>query len=569
MSDVIITFEGNLKDHHIKHDPNRIPIASGCKQTAFLYGASHLKRRISCERPPTPERSNENNFVPDSGISQETLLTELQAEDDRQSLSAAADLRLLPGTKKILTIEVLPRDSGEIQAAKVSLSILEEQFDLGIIIPLRQQASRSDWWIAHGTILSRKRLDREHACSLTILPKPPKMQIELPTLRKAYYTDQMISIEVQITNEEEEDADVRLVVQLSGNQDHFPMINWKSRPDTEESQSAEYQRTNARREPTAELSLGRLGLMGKRTEAITFHALPYMAEYVLDIKAHYHLSSDPQTSILKTVTKDLVFMKPLDGSFSFSPIVHPEPWPSYFHYDDNESNTHRPKGLKQQWFLATKLTSFALEPVIVHAAALKVVEALYSVNYNVWESKDKTEQEVGLGPNDEVAKEFFFEVQKSDIEDRRNSVIRFQLEVQWSLKEAPAKRTITLISVPQLTIPFGEPRLLASSQQSKDPAPLVHLSYTLENPSTHLLTFQLTMDASEDFAFSGPKMTTMQLVPLSRNTVHFNLLPTRSGSWIRPNLKVVDVGFGKTLKAGAAEGCKDDKKGVAIWVDAT
>ena len=526
-----------------------------------------MKRKPFTEGSHNLENSNANNPVPDTGISQESLLAEPQAEDEVQWFSAAADLKFLPGTKKILAIEVLPRDAGEIQAAKVSLSILEEQFELGIVIPLREHASHSDWWIARETSLSRRRLDMEHTCSLTVLPKPPKMQIGLPTLRKAYYADQTISIEVQITNEEEEDADVRLATRLSGNQDHFPVIVWKPSPEKDESRTAENRRSNARQRPTAELSLGRLGSLEMRTETISFHALPYEADYVLEIEALYHLSSDPQTPISKTVTKDLVFMRPFDGSFDYVPNVHPEPWPSYFHYDDDESDSHKPKGLKQQWSLATKLKSFALEPVLVHAVTLKAVEALYSVNYKFLKSKDEIEPEIGLGPNEEVAKEYLFEVQKLDIEDRRNSVIRFQLEVQWSLRDAPDGRTTTLISIPQLTIPFGEPRLLVSSQQYKNPTPLVHLSYTLENPSTHLLTFQLTMDASEDFAFSGPKTTTMHLVPLSRNTVHFNLLPSRGGTWIRPNLKVVDIGFGKTLKAGAAKGCKSDKKGVAVWVD--
>ncbi|KAI9677097.1 MAG: hypothetical protein M1817_006936 [Caeruleum heppii] len=78
---------------------------------------------------------------------------------------------------------------------------------------------------------------------------------------------------------------------------------------------------------------------------------------------------------------------------------------------------------------------------------------------------------------------------------------------------------------------------------------LIHLDYILENPSSHLLTWTLAMEASDDFAFSGPKLSSLQLVPLSRHTVRFNLWPSVQGTWIRPQLKVVDRYYNKTLKS--------------------
>ena len=76
------------------------------------------------------------------------------------------------------------------------------------------------------------------------------------------------------------------------------------------------------------------------------------------------------------------------------------------------------------------------------------------------------------------------------------------------------------------------------------------------------------MEGSEEFAFSGPKSMSVQLVPISRHTVRYNVLPARRGLWIRPVLRVVDVGFGKVLRVGAAGGCKGEKAGVGVrvWV---
>lgn len=82
----------------------------------------------------------------------------------------------------------------------------------------------------------------------------------------------------------------------------------------------------------------------------------------------------------------------------------------------------------------------------------------------------------------------------------------------------------------------------------------------------HFLTFELAMEASETFGFSGPKLRTLHLLPMSRQTVRYNLLSSVEGDWITPNLKVTDRYFNKTLKVQGTEGMRGDKKGVGIWV---
>ena len=75
------------------------------------------------------------------------------------------------------------------------------------------------------------------------------------------------------------------------------------------------------------------------------------------------------------------------------------------------------------------------------------------------------------------------------------------------------------------------------------------------------------MDTSEEFAFSGPKNVSVQLVPLSRYSHRYTLLPFVKGVWISPHFRVYDTYFQKTLKVNATEGMRSDKKGVSIWVD--
>ena len=83
----------------------------------------------------------------------------------------------------------------------------------------------------------------------------------------------------------------------------------------------------------------------------------------------------------------------------------------------------------------------------------------------------------------------------------------------------------------------------------------------------YFLSFDLGMETSEQFAFSGAKTTSLQLVPLARHTVRYSLLPLVKGGWINPQFRAVDLHFNKTLKIHATEGLRSDAKGTYIWID--
>lgn len=98
-------------------------------------------------------------------------------------------------------------------------------------------------------------------------------------------------------------------------------------------------------------------------------------------------------------------------------------------------------------------------------------------------------------------------------------------------------------------------------------AEVIRLTYSIENPTNYFLTFGLLMETNEDFAFSGPKQTSLQLLPVSRTTAEYCVFPYVRGAWIRPGLKVVDRYFNKTLKAApGGDGVAVDKVGLMVWV---
>ena len=493
-------------------------------------------------------------------------------------LVGASNLTFSPGTIKVFTFNLLPREAGEVKATLASIDIHEEFFDFTVVTPLHQQLSPNDWWLTCGTIVSKRKLTTDHSWSINVLPKPPKVGIHIRNLLKSYYTDEKVELEFAIINNEVEDAEIRLNVKLQCSLNEAPVVRWNSSTDriisVVEDDARDEVVNNVNNQPAGHL-IGRMAPGEVRTNSITFQALPEMVDYTLEVTANYHLLSDPDTPIAKTITKDLVFIGPFEANYITTPRVHSSPWPSYFHMgedDDNQSQSleqSRLKGLQQKWSLSARVASFAIEALKIEDVALEVVDVRHGAVCRVSQTPDQPKPPVILSPNETLSREFPFEVHKRSLEDRRASSVTFRLRILWR-RESPASSfsTATSLLVSPITIPFGEPRVVARVSQSisSDQFPLVHMSYTLENPSMHLLTFSVSMEANEDFAFSGPKAITVQLVPLSRHDIQYNLLPAQKGVWIWPSLKVVDVGFGKTLMIGAGEGCRGDSKGIAIWV---
>ena len=131
--------------------------------------------------------------------------------------------------------------------------------------------------------------------------------------------------------------------------------------------------------------------------------------------------------------------------------------------------------------------------------------------------------------------------------------------------------TMSMLEIPRYLAPMAEPRVLLTAQPNAD-APISGLRplvFTIENPSMHFLTFSISMESGEDFAFSGPKATNISLVPLSRHSVEYRVISPKTSEWIRVSLGVVDAYFGKTLRINPAnELVRSDKKhNVSVWIE--
>lgn len=570
-SQLIIVSQAHDTSVPIILDQIKLDFSGGQKNVKFLHD-------VKAESTPIAK----NGFVQLLNVPLQPTSVDIDASKGLASrqleasnfLFGKTDLTIAPGTTKVLAFESIPRESGDIEVASITLCINAESFDLEIVVTDVDQLNTKDIWVQNMKSVSKRPLLGDNNTIVKILPKPPKIRIEILDPRKSYLTDELVNLIIEIFNGEGASTDIILEAQLLGLSGKSPKFKWATEEGisqrAEQDSNAEVVSPSNARIQT--ISLGELNPGDTRTRKLSIQSGPETAEYSLELKAFYHLLSDPDTPIFKSFETELTFIRPFEANYNVSPRIHRAPWPSYFCADDDDDfdkafkNNITPHGLCQEWLLTARIVSFAIENIVIENVRLKLLEDLDDIVCKISQPKGYIDTEALIRLKKSQNRQFELEVQKYNLEDRRTTALNLQLEVQWRCAEYSGKSAITNIAVPEMIISFGEPRVLAFVKKEKERGGLVYLDYTIENPSQFMLMFSLTMETSEEFAFSGPKAMSLQLVPLSRHTIRYNLLPLSQGDWISPIFRVVDIHFNKTLKVNATEGIKSDPKGLYVWV---
>ncbi|KAJ5151832.1 hypothetical protein N7492_010127 [Penicillium capsulatum] len=492
------------------------------------------------------------------------------------TLIGVADLTIGPSQAKVFNLTCIPREAGEAQVTSIAMSVEEEKFDLTYVIT-DHSVRESYWWQQAKKGPSRRRVGKDRDTGrCRILPKPPKIRISTPNLKDTYYTNEKVALQISIHNDEDEAADVSAEIRLFGSPESAAKLQWLNGEDSRPTESVASSPT----EGSAHFLTQNAGVMAPSSERdliVVLADTQDAGKYALEISAIYHLVSDVQTPIIKTITVDLSFVRPFEANYDFLPDIHPQPWPNFFSVGDElvgDGSTATPGGLSQRWCLNSKAVSFALDALVIEKMSLNQLNLTGGAVCNIEPEVLVSPEAARIAPEELRESNFFLDIQKLALGDRRPIALNFALEIAWRRESGSATNdienevTTTTLEIPRFVVPMGEPRVLASASASSALPGLIHLEYTLENPSTHFLTFNLMMEASEHFAFSGAKTTVVQLVPLSRHTVGYNILAARRGLWIQPQLVVIDTYFNKTLRVLPTGDMRADKKGVLVWVDA-
>ncbi|KAG6012493.1 hypothetical protein E4U43_007778 [Claviceps pusilla] len=589
--------------------PGSRPIRLSSVRVVFKHGSKPLM--IDHTSSEAGEEASRKTHL--ANVVLEEAFTETgDSGDVPTGLAGVCDLTLMAGQTRVLEMDIPLREPGEAEVSSVVLRYEAKSFELFHTRVFRDTDPVTGWYVRGD---EKPRVLRTHAQTLRIAPRPPKLQMTLLDPSTQFYTDETVLIDVELLNGEDEAARVKVDTQLTGpaapppftlqfGEQEFP----GAAAAAAEGEDQETHTTNVN------VAVGALA-SGASTK-IRLKLCPISTPSALDLhlRATYHLDSDPATTILQVLPLKLNFVAPFEANYDLVPRLHADPWPSLFDCDgipipkagqdedeDDQATVTRPKGLAQQWCLMCHYASFATEDLIVMGMETQVVSCSGAARCHVLTRPEEVTAAVGNGitvkPRTMYEAQFELVAQKQSLDDRYPVSLDLAFTIKWKrrrrdLAAAAAEEedeeeeeatevsadkdgvNTTVMPVGQFLVLGSEPRVLATAtMHPTSPAAaaaaspsLLHLDITIENPSSHFLTFGLTMDPSDAFGFSGPKQTTVHLLPLSRRSIRYRLLPFVTGDYIRPGIVVRDKYFQKVLRIIPTENMKIDKDGLLVWI---
>lgn len=500
-----------------------------------------------------------------------STLTEEFSEDAKDDLSTLlrgrSDLTLVAGQTRVFELDIPLRESGDAEVTSLLLSYRCESFDLDYSMRLSGANQAGGWRVTGST---KPKYSRPLAHHLHILPRPPKMEIKLVDMLDQYYANEQVELQIELLNAEAEAANVKLEVLLGGKA--IPSFELHANGDTRPAESGE----DGFR--VSGMPLSRIASAEACKASMTLEPADGPTTYTLQIKAYYHLESDPATPIVQVLVQNINIVNAFEANYDLLPRLHADPWPSLFDPEGVQEAAEdqaavTAKGLAQKWCLKCHYASFAVQDIVVVGLEAKVLSAVGGAQCKVLQGPEVPTGGITMAYKTMHEASFDILAQKLSLDDRAPVSLELAFVIQWRRAEAADETTNTTTMVVGKYLVLGsEPRVLASVAQSSPsssavPTPLTYLTLTIENPSNHLLTFGLAMEPSDEFAFSGAKQTTLHLLPLSRRAVTYRLLPlVAGGDYIRPGLVVRDKYFQKVLRIIPTEGMKIDKEGLLVWM---
>lgn len=533
MTEILVEFEGSMKPILIRH--------RDCSEaTANSSRVCHNRVALS------------DILAPQKGQTQ-------SAQSGRATLVGHSDLTFPPGQTVVFEFSSLLREAGDAKVLTAQFSLATDLFDLDYIHKFERTTTPVLWWGERG----RNRLVRVNAASILVLPKPPKMDMKLSNFYEQYYTNELIELDLEITNGEDVDCAASLDVRFSGEDTPNLTLTFSRGPDN----SAEKSESESESENGSHnLALGRITAGTSTAVTLSISPVDLPAIYGFEMKISYNLISDLETPVSKSMTAQLSVISPFEANYDFSPRIHPDPWPSFFSHVDVTENA-KSSGLAQKWCLTTRYASFALEDLIIEDLDVEVLGTNGGIQCTMQKAAALPDQGLRISPKIIEEAQFHAFTQKLSLDDRGSATLDVLLAIKWRRDIANSSVNTSILPVPRVLVSSSEPRVLAAASYSSIIPSMVHFDVTIENPSHHFLSFALNMEPSEQFAFSGMKQSTLQLVPLSRRTVKFRLLPNVRGEWIGPIKCVIrDRYFQKVLKIAPTDGMKADKEGLLVWI---
>ena len=556
LSEVRIIFDGGLKPIIlVDRDGDDAEVDTAAPKTHFVDARMN---EVSTALAPGSKRSSVSAITSQAGT---------------------ASLSIAPKNTKVIKLRVVPREAGELSVASITLMLCDAKFTLTATNSSVSQTEIKWWEMKAGAPICRTLGQYSNANNVVnVQPKPPKLKLEVPVLRRSYYTNEPIIIDFEVINEEADDVVVILEARLISPVQGAAQVEWAG--DGSGTSPATLAGTGILSLPS--LELGIIASSDKTSTSIRITGTTVALDHELELLANYRLVPEPETHLVKNITIDVGVIRPFEANYEFTPRLDADPWPNFFEAPPSSADTTTPLGLRHLYSVAASLYSYATEVVVIEAILLTATKvtggAVCSSSTGIVRPKaDSGLATMGtagvsktdiistvINPDNTEIFDFDLTLQKLSLGNRQTVAVDLELEIAWRREDSDQVNT-TVLEAAHFVAPMAEPRVILTNSTTSPKVPHVNahlLSFTIENPSMHFLTFNVSMDASEDFAFSGSKVCAISLVPISKQTITYRVLPNKQDDWINVHLNVVDAYFGQTLKIlPGGKDVKVDKKG--------
>lgn len=520
---------------------------------------------ISTTEPDSPRTSITNIQLSESDA-ESVMRSKRLSMTGPAVFSGQADLSFRNKGTKVLNLEIVPREAGQVSVSSIVLLVTNGTQE--VALDARDLAlDEGIWWeLRNGSPIPRVFGCHREITTMTVLPKPPKIEIKIPNLAKAYYTNENVELELEIVNGEDEAAEAEIEARIISPARGNVQISWKHNNRPVSLNDAEIKEAVL---PT--MKMDSLASKDIQAYSLLITGLDESVDHEVELKVSYTLTSNPSDTLVKQVTIDIPVIRPFEATTIFQPRYHSETWPDFF-APPEISEPNQASGLKQQYLAKADIGCFAQEALYIRSLTLNARRIVGGASFTASTGKlltstsatDEIDATTGVQIQSDKTDQFAFDVelQKIILGDRSPVTLDCAVDINWSRIGSDAINTSTL-PLAKFLAPMSEPRVLLRASEVAERSGTYLLTYTIENPSMHFLTFNIAMTGGEDIAFSGSKLKTVSLVPISRYDLRYRIFTQKRKEWVKVHLDVLDAVFQQHLKIQpVSDNVRADKQGV-------
>lgn len=442
-------------------------------------------------------------------------------QGDRQTELYKCDLQFKPGVARVFQLHHNPDQIGTICLKNVIADISTDAFkfssSVSTVDPLYKNQSVP--WFTEASSKQRKTRSTPH--KVTVLPRPSRLVVT-QDIKGSVVPGENVTVNVEVLNQEDDDIVVDITATTAISEGSSVDHKWEG-----ESQKVRIEQS--------------------KTHVFTMHLkipneLSGSASLNLELCVSYSLSNGDETEIKDSSSHIIQISRPFRIDFDVAALLQPENWPSLFTSDAMSISPV----IKKRWDLGANILFIGEGEVHILSSELEILSDENGICKLVPDLTMQTEEKT-MVRNDRHKNRFVIDCWRKGRKELRSIVAEARLNIKWQRSKNGPINHLTSSSV-RLDLPLYEPRVILNLQKEESEILKIKAIYYIENATSHILTYAVSMSSSPAFAYQGSKMQSIRLLPYSRRSLEYIMIPRdKTSRMVLPHLTVHDTYYKRTL----------------------